>query len=283
MITDNKNISQILDDYLSRPMFSDNSEDWTIGEYIYEKRQVANDLYHWHPIYKSKTIVPVIKYIYAPLCNWLVSIDFCDKSNYVVYVNLSKTHKDISFSMKKKCLYLFDFVHKNIVLTFDVDKIFDFSNDDESNYIYNIVNLMLSVFSKDNWIRSIEIAKERNVLRYSRKNGRYDPNSNIFNVLSIFHYHRDIALVYVMNYCIYRLSTVELLVAMFYFDKYNLMKTGITKEDVEYFIKTQENKFESDIEEFKKSLYNLYGSYIEKFSNDIEKYQRDIYKALYIK
>lgn len=210
------------------------------------------------------------KLVYVPNFDFVCSVDLTDRDNYTVLINIQKSGS-VSFNelMKTKCVDMFNRHYMNRICTYDVERDIQFDNTAESDYIYSIINNMLSVFDDDNIEKSLDMLKNRvcEEFYYKPKDMYRYFFVDDYNALQFIVNNKDISLVGSMYFYINKLTPFEKLIAMYYFNKYEIIQTGITYENVIEYMKDRFFVYDEKLEIFNNALTEKYKKLLYKISD----------------
>ena len=222
------------------------------------------------------------KNIYTPYCDFDITINLLDKSNYTIIINNSKINK-INDEQLLQCYNMFDRLHQNSIPNiYNIVYEFNFNNTEETDYIYNIIENMLSVFCPDNRKLSLEILYNRCDLSYNVKSSTFDRRNTFdMEVSKIIEINKDISLIYIMHHFINYLSDVEYLVAIYHFNKYGLYNCDISKDDIDEYLKSGDLTAELVylIDDFKNHLFEIYRNHLKDIQ-DVYNKKKDFLREM---
>lgn len=236
-------------------------------KYKYKVYKITDNISHWFPYIRYSEPNLKFKYINAPLCNWTVNIDLSDNDN-IVLLNNAVYGKELSIDEQYYCNCLFNYIKCNkIVVDYDIEEAFDFSNEDESSYIYSIIKKMLAVFNENNIKEYAKMLCSRCLFGYQKKQYYFLYRDIKYenSLYLLFKYNPDVSLSYLMIYFIEKLGYFETLVALYYFKCYCSYDTIVSDSDVIDYIHNREEKEDIlyEIKKFKIYLNDLYMDYID--------------------
>lgn len=224
------------------------------------------------------------KFIYCPNCKFHVFIDLNDRTNYTALINTATSGFNFNYTLKMLSIELFDKLYSNYVSSFNEKPVFNFDNEDESNYIYTIVNLMLSVFYNENRKKSLYTLYNRSYHKSSPIIDKIWTNNGFdIEVSEFIEENKDISLVNSMYHCINYLSDVEYLVAIYHFNKYGLYNCEISKDDIDEYLKSGDLTAELEylIDDFKNHLFEIYRNHLKDIQDVYNKKKEFLRETMY--